>query len=252
MGKIMNSFSRFLARALRAGRSERTPRRPFVIMFMVVLAGACTVDRRGPIAYDVPNFGVPDAPRPVSFAESYRIATGDTLNITVFQVDALSKPYKVDLAGNLAFPLIGEVPAVGKTTAELRHDIATRLGQRYLRNPDVTVAVTESVNNKVTVEGGVRQPGVFPVTGPMTLVQSVAMARGIDRRGGNERRVAIFRTIGGQRMAAAFDLVSIRRGEMKDPEVFAGDIIVVESNTRRGIFQDILSTLPLLAFFRPF
>jgi polysaccharide export outer membrane protein len=78
------------------------------------------------------------------------------------------------------------------------------------------------------------------------------MGGGIDNQAGNPRRVAIFRQIQGQRMAAAFDLVSIRRGEMKDPDVFAGDIVVVESNTRRSAFQEILGLLPLYALFRPF
>jgi polysaccharide export outer membrane protein len=86
----------------------------------------------------------------------------------------------------------------------------------------------------------------------MTLIQSVAVAGGIDPTQGNPRRLAIFRQIQGQRMAAAFDLVSIRRGEMPDPEIYPGDIIVVESNTRRSLFQDLLQGLPLLALFRPF
>lgn len=219
---------------------------------LAILASGCAGSRGGPIAYDVQDFGRPDAPQAATLTADYRIATGDTLNVTVFQVDALSKPYKVDLAGNVAFPLIGDVPAVGKTTAELGREIAQRLGARYLRNPNVTVAVTESTNNNFTVEGGVRRPGVFPVTGPLTLVQAIATGGGVDNQAGNARRVAIFRRIQGQRMAAAFDLVSIRRGEMQDPEIYAGDVVVVESNSRRGMFQDILTALPLLAIFRPF
>jgi len=206
---------------------------------MLVLS-ACATERGGPISYEVPpTFTTPDAPRAASFGGDYRIATGDTLAVTVFQVEALSKEYRVDLAGNVSVPLIGDVAAVGRTTTELRQEIATRLGARYLRNPNVTVSVKESVSNNVTVEGGVRRPGLFPINGPMTLIQSVAVAGGIDPEQGNPRRLAIFRRIQGQRMAAAFDLVSIRRGEMPDPEIFPGDIIVVESNTRRSEFPTV-------------
>ena len=219
---------------------------------MVALTGGCASSRGGPLPYEVPNFSAPAAPRASVLGENYRITTGDKLAITVYQVEDLSREYRVDLAGNVAIPLIGDVPAVGRTTSELREDIRTRLGARYLRNPDVTVGVLESTNNNVTVEGGVRQPGVYPITGQTTLLQSVALARGIDPETGNDRRVAIFRHVQGQRMAAAFDLVSIRRGEMQDPEVYAGDIVVVESNTRRSFFQQLLSTLPLLALFRPY
>lgn len=251
----MAFFKEFLSRALAllSPRAFRSAGAPLMMILALVAVGGCNSTRGGPISYEVPaTFTQPDAPRALIGNANYRIATGDLLAVTVFQVDALSKEYRVDLAGNIAFPLIGEVPAVGRTTAELRQDIATRLGQRYLRNPDVTVSVRESTNNNITVEGGVRRPGMFPVTGPMTLIQSVALAGGVDPQQGNARRLAIFRQIQGQRMAAAFDLVSIRRGEMPDPEIFPGDIIVVESSSRRSLFQDILQAIPVFALFRPF
>lgn len=228
-----------------------------ILLFGLIAAplalSGCASTRGGPIPYEVQGFDVPDAPRAaVPLGADYRIATGDKLAVTVFQVADLSREYTVDLAGNVSLPLIGTVSALGKTTAELDQDLTQRLSQRYLRNPDVTVAVTQSTNNNVTVEGGVRRSGLFPLTGPTSLIQSVAMAGGIDPASGNARRVAIFRQIQGQRMAAAFDLVSIRRGEMPDPSIYPGDIVVVESNTRRGLFQDILAALPLFAIFRPF
>jgi polysaccharide biosynthesis/export protein len=226
---------------------------PICLVLSLLMVSACQSTRGGPISYEVPTaFQMPDPPRAPSFGADYRIATGDLLSMTVFQVEALTKDYRVDLAGNVSVPLIGDVPAVGRTTAELRQEIATRLGARYLRNPDVTLSVKESTSNNITLEGGVRRPGLFPVTGPMTLIQGVALAGGIDPQQGNPRRLAIFRRIQGQRMAAAFDLVSIRRGEMPDPEIYPGDIIIVESNNRRGLFQDILQSLPVFALFRPF
>ena len=182
----------------------------------------------------------------------YQIATGDLLAVTVYQVEPLSKDYRVDMAGNIALPLIGDVAAVGRTTDQLRTEITQRLGQRYLRNPNVTVSVKDSTNNNVTLEGGVRQPGLYPITGPTTLLQAVALGRGIDPQQGNPRRVAIMRRIQGQRMAAAFDLEAIRSGQSQDPDVYPGDIVVVQSNNRRGFFQDILQALPLFAIFRPF
>jgi len=222
------------------------------ILLAGLLVTACAAERGGPIPYNPPNFGTPDAPRVGAIGEGYRIATGDRLNIQVYQVEDMSREYRVDLAGNVAFPLIGDVPAVGLTTAELSDSIERRLAERYMRNPDVTVGVIESTSTNVTLEGGVRQPGLYPLTGPTSLLQSIALGRGVDPDHGNPRRVAIFRRVQGQRMAAAFDLVSIRRGEMIDPEIHPGDIVVVESNTRRGLFQDVLSALPIIALFRPF
>ena len=220
--------------------------------FALVLVSGCAPGRGGSIPYATQPLAAPDTPRAPTLSADYRINTGDKLAITVYRVEDLTREYRVDLSGNVALPLIGSVAAIGRTTAELRDEIARRLGERYLRNPDVTVAVTESTNNNVTVEGGVRQPGVFPLTGQASLLQSIALAQGIDPQNGNPRRVAIFRRVGGQRMAAAFDLVSIRDGSMQDPEIYPGDIVVVQSNTQRGLFQDILQTLPLVALFRPF
>jgi polysaccharide export outer membrane protein len=96
----------------------------------------------------------------------------------------------------------------------------------------------------------VRAPGVFPVRGQMTLMQVVAMARGTDDNA-NPRRVAIFRQVQGQRMAAAFDLVSIRRGQMEDPRIYSGDIVVVDGSKIRALQREILSAIPLLSVFNP-
>ena len=117
------SYLRRLLDGARALLSSLAPRRvaaPFCMILALFAVSACSSTRGGPIAYEMPpNFQTPDAPRAPSFGADYRIATGDTLGITVFQVEALSKDYQVDLAGNIAFPLIGDVEAVGRTTARV-------------------------------------------------------------------------------------------------------------------------------------
>jgi polysaccharide biosynthesis/export protein len=225
------------------------------LLLLAVLAGlsvaGCAGRRGGNIPYDVGNFGQPDAPKAVVAADSYKLAPQDTVTISVFQVPDLSRDYTVDLAGNLTMPLIGAVSALNLSTAELAAAIKDRLGAKYLQNPNVTVALKESASRVVTVEGSVRQPGVYQATGPLTLVQVIATARGVDEFG-NPRRVAIFRTIGGQRKAAAFDLVSIRRGEMQDPSVFAGDTVVVDGSSLRAAQREILQNLPFVSFIGAF
>jgi polysaccharide biosynthesis/export protein len=215
-----------------------------------MLAG-CASSRGGSIPYEVASFGAPDQPDTATVDQDYRIAPLDTLRVNVFQVNDLSGEYQVDLAGNIALPLVGNVPAVGLTTSELQTRLVAAYGSRYLRNPDITVGIKESVQRFVTVDGAVAQPGVFPVPGQMTLMQAIAMARGTTDTA-NPRRVAIFRQIDGQRQAAAFDLVSIRRGEAEDPRIYRGDIIVVDGSNIKAIQREILSTVPLLTIFRPF
>lgn len=221
------------------------------ILCLALLATACGDRRGGSIPYDVQTFGVPDAPPAPPPDANYRIASGDTLAITVFQVEALTRDYVVDTGGSISMPLIGSLSAAGQTAEQLRTSIATKLNQRYMRNADVTVSIREAQGQVVTVDGAVRLPGAYPVRGPMTLIQAVAQARGTDDSA-NPRRVAVFRQIEGQRMAAAFDLTSIRRGEAPDPQIYAGDVVVVDGGNVRGIWQQLLQTLSLVALFRPY
>ena len=84
----------------------------------------------------------------------------------------------------------------------------------------------------------------------MTLIQAIALARGT-REDSNPRRVAVFRTVGGQRQAAAFDLTDIRRGQAPDPRIYPGDIVVVDGSSIKEIQKQIFQTVPLLGMFRP-
>ena len=216
---------------------------------LLLLAG-CTGSRGGPIPYDVENFGAPDAPAVAPLEEDYKIAPLDTLKIAVFQVPDLSGEFEVDLTGNIAMPLIGNVKAVSKTARDLQAELVQRLGEKYLQNPDVSVGVKSSSRRSVTLAGSVRQPGMYPIQAPVTLIQAVAMAKGVGEDA-NPRRVAVFREIGGKRMAAAFDLISIGRGQADDPTIYSGDIIVVDGSRVKAIQREILSSLPILGVFNP-
>jgi polysaccharide export outer membrane protein len=217
---------------------------------LLALAG-CSSARGGTIPYDVVDFGAPDTRSTQLLDADYQISPLDTLKINVFQVDDLSGEYEVDLTGHIAMPLIGNVRAVDMTTVELQTSLEARLGESYLRDPDVTVGIAKSAGSNITVDGSVNNPGIFPVNGRITLIQAIAMARGTDPSA-NERRVAVFRQIDGQRMAAAFDLVDIRRGEEPDPVIYRGDIIIVDGSKTRQAFQDVLRSMPLVSLFRPF
>lgn len=215
------------------------------------LVAGCAGTRGGAIPYDVKNFGVPDAPQAAVEQDSYKLAPLDTVTVNVFQVSDLSRDYTIDLSGNLTMPLIGSLKALGLSTTELASAIQKRLGERYLQNPDVTLVLKDSARRNITVEGSVRSPSVYPVRGPMTLVQAIATAGGASDFA-NPHRVAIFRQIQGKRMAAAFDLVSIRRGEAEDPNVYAGDMIIVDGSNVRSAQREILQNMPLLGLFAPF
>ena len=216
-----------------------------------LLVAGCADKRGGPIPYNVSSFGTPDAPQLVPLEAGYKIAPMDTVSVKVFKMPDLTGDYEVDLAGHISMPLIGEVSAYDLTTAQLDDALTRRLGEKYLENPDVSVGIKSSTRRNVTVDGAVNKSGSFPVYGPTTLMQAIAAAGGT-REDANARRVAIFRTIGGSRQAAAFDLTSIRRGEDPDPQVYAGDIVVIDGSAIKAAQKQILNSLPVFSIFRPF
>ena len=228
-----------------------TPRRLwglFPLIGLLMLA-ACADTRGGSIPYDKP-LAAPDEVTFQTLESNYKIAPMDKLSIKVFKMEDLTGDYDVDLAGNISLPLIGQLKAANLTTEQLDDQLTSKLGEKYLEHPDVSVAIKSSTAHVVTVDGAVKDGGSFPVGGPTSLIRAIAMAKGTTEDA-NARRVAVFRTVGGQRQAAAFDLTSIRRGEAPDPAIYPGDIIVVDGSGVKAAQKQILQSIPLLAIFGP-
>jgi polysaccharide export outer membrane protein len=227
---------------------DPAPRWLLSLVCVLAVAG-CADTRGGSIPYDKP-LAAPDETKFQTLESDYKIAPMDKLAIKVFKMDDLSGEYDVDLAGNISLPLIGQLSAANLTTAQLDEQLTDKLGAKYLEHPDVSVAIKSSTAHVVTVDGAVRDGGAFPVAGPISLIQAVAMAKGVSEDA-NARRVAVFRQIGGKRQAAAFDLTAIRRGQAQDPQIYPGDIIVVDGSSVKATQKQILQSIPLLAIFGP-
>jgi len=176
-------------------------------------------------------------------SSAYRIGPLDMIEVSVFKVPDMSKAVQVGDDGNISYPLIGEIPAAGRTTHELERDLAKRLGDKYLRSPQVTVLVKEYNSQRITVEGSVKNSGVFPMKGRTSLVQSIAMAGGIDTALGSGE-VVIFRNIDGKRSVARFDLDAVKKGEAEDPELQPNDVVVADTSQAKVVLHNVLSVLP--------
>ena len=92
---------------------------------------------------------------------AYRIGPLDALEISVFQAPDLSVTVEVAEDGTIDLPLLGTTPAAGKTAYELQRELSSKLGAKYLQNPQVTVSVKEFNSSRVTLSGAVKNPGVF-------------------------------------------------------------------------------------------
>lgn len=176
----------------------------------------------------------------------YLIGPFDKLVIDVFGIEDLSKKeVQTDAGGRFSFPLAGIVEAGGKTPGEIEKLIEQRLRGRYVRNPQVTVNLRETVSQVVTVDGQVREPGLYPVVGRMTLMRAVATAKGLAEFA-KQNDVVVFRTVKGRKMAALYNLKQIRRGVYEDPEIYANDVVVVGDSQARRLFKDVLQAAPLI------
>jgi polysaccharide export outer membrane protein len=175
---------------------------------------------------------------------AYKIGPLDVLDVSVFQVPDLARTVQVADSGIIHYPLVGEVQAGGKTARQLELDLTKKLGAKYLQSPQVTVFVKEYSSQRVTVEGSVRQTGIFPLKGQTTLIQMLAEAGDInnDVASGD---IVIFRTIDGKRSAARFDFDAIQKGNARDPELQPGDVIVVDTSPGKVFLDKVLKVLPI-------
>lgn len=170
----------------------------------------------------------------------------DKLDITVFNVPELSaEDIQVDASGRLSLALIGTLDVSGKTSEELGVLITDRLRAQHVRDPKVAVNVKESVSQAVTVDGEVKEPGLYPVTNQMTLMRAIASAKGASEFARLDD-VVILRTVDGQHMAGLYNLAAIRRGAYDDPPIYANDVVLVGNSPSRRLFRDVLTVAPLL------
>ncbi len=229
--------------------------RKFAVVAMIgataLLAAACAPARMSGVQTGG-QMAPPDPVRmdPVTASTGYLIGPMDQLDVNVFQVPDLTRTVQVDAAGQIILPLIGPLNAAGKTVPQLQEDVAAALRQKYLQSPEVTIYISQYASQRVTIDGAVSAPGVYPLQGRTTLLQAIAMAKGTDRVA-NEKRIIIYRTINNQKMGALYDLSAIRSGTLEDPEVYARDVIVVERSGMKSAFQELRGVLPVFGLFRP-
>ena len=216
-------------------------------LFPIALAGCQSPPDlpTGPAAYQIIPARSPDQPlRP------YQISPMDVLAVNVFRTPDLSfENVQVDSSGAILFPLLGEVQAAGQTPTQLANELAARL-RPYLENPQVTIFVKEASSQRVTVLGSVTQAGIYELEGASTLLDALALARGLDRVAKQEQ-VIVFRNINGRRMAAMFNVRAIQRGEADDPEILGNDTVVVGLNHIEAAWRDVLLAAPLANVFIP-
>ena len=196
-------------------------------------------------ALRLPSAAEPFASAATPGSAAYKIGPQDALDISVFKVPELARNVQVADTGTINIPLLGEVPAAGKTAREVELDLKKRLG-KYLQSPQVTVQVREYNSQRVTMEGAVRNPGVHVLKGKTSLLQLVAISGGLGEA--SDSTVVVFRQTDGKRYVGRFEIDAIRKGEAEDPPIQAGDVVVANSSAFKAAWGDFMKTLPVASF----
>ena len=239
----------YLPQCTKPGESVKIFASPMCLLLIVLALPSCAsadlVDT-GAVAIVTPD-GLP-APSVADLTDGERphyVGPFDEISVDVLGLPELSRQVRVDASGHVALPLAGSIDVTAKSPEELGALIEERLRGSYVRDPRVTVAITETVSQTLTVDGEVRSPGIYPVHGRMTLMKAVASAQGTSDIA-RTTHVVIFRQVNGQRMAALYDLRAIRFGAYQDPQVYTNDVVVVGESNARRLFPQILQAAGLL------
>ena len=125
------------------------------------------------------------APAPVRYDAAYRLDTGDKLRVVVYGQEGLTNTYAIDAGGSITMPLIGSVPARGRTPAGLAAEITVKLRSGYIRDPSVAVEI--EAYRPFFILGEVAAPGQYPYVPNMSVESAVAIAGGFSPRARRDR-----------------------------------------------------------------
>jgi len=114
----------------------------------------------------------------------YRLGAGDSIRMNVFGVNELSGDYRIDGAGNVNLPLVGNVGLSGFSVAEAESELEERYGADYLRNPQISLSVVEFRSQSFTAMGAVARPQIYSIQRKVSLLEALAMAGGLGQNAG--------------------------------------------------------------------
>jgi polysaccharide export outer membrane protein len=195
-------------------------KRGFLVLACAVFLCSCASE------YTVLN-SVADVMQSLHAGEEFLIGHGDKLRITVWANEDLNSDVIVQPDGKISLPLVNDVQAAGLTVEALRQ----KLDEAYLdfiREPAVSVTVSEIKSLKIYVIGEVNNPGEYELLSYMDVLQAITKAGGFSIYA-KKNKVEIIRTFGGQKIKTRFNYSQVVRGKnlQQNIPLKPGDVIIV-------------------------
>jgi polysaccharide biosynthesis/export protein len=169
----------------------------------------------------------PDLGKSVAVPTEYVIGPEDVLGVVFWRDTEMTGDVTVRPDGRITLPLIGDIDTTGLTPDQLKaviHKAATKL----IEDPTITVVVRQINSRKVFVTGSVTTPGAYPLVGPRTVMQAIALAGGLTEYA-DKKNITVMRMEGGQQKTFRFNYNDVARGKRVDQNIVLkpGDTIVV-------------------------
>ena len=174
----------------------------------------------------VPVSTGPGAPG-LDVSAEYVVGAGDVLGINFWRDADMTGDVTVRPDGRITLPLIGDINALGLTPEQLKGHI-TKAASKLIEDPSVTVIVRAINSRKVFITGQVTTPGAYPLTGPLTVMQVIALAGGLTEYA-DRKNITIMRTEDGQARNVKFNYSEVSKGKSLSQNILLkpGDTVVV-------------------------
>ena len=179
------------------------------------------------------------SPTPARTGGDYVLGAGDVIRISVYQNPDLSLEARIGESGVISYPLIGAVKLGGLQVPDAEKRIADALKSgNFIKQPQVSILVTQVRGNQASVLGQVLRPGRYPLEqANMTLSELLAMAGGIAPSGNDI--VTLTGKRNGKPMRVQVDFPTIFIGDTKDVPVADGDVVYVDRMPTVYIYGEV-------------
>jgi len=156
----------------------------------------------------------------------YTLGPADLIHVNVWKSTELSQTVTVDPDGFVSLPLLGDVRVAGLTANELARNITLKLSS-YVVNAQVTVSIVEIRSRRVFVTGQIGKPGAYPLTAPVTVLQLIAQAGGLNTYA-NRKRILVLRGSKDNLIKIKFNYISAIHGDAtQDIALQPGDTVII-------------------------
>jgi polysaccharide export outer membrane protein len=177
---------------------------------------------RGDRVGEAANVGTPVS----GLVSQYKLGAADVIRVNVWKSAELSQTVTVGPDGFVSLPLLGDVHAAGLTANDLARDLSSKLSG-YVVSPQVTVSVVDIRSRQIFVTGQVGKPGAYPLIAPITVLQLIAQAGGLNTFA-NRKEILILRGTKGNLQRLKFNYISAVHGDARQSIALQpGDTVIV-------------------------